>query len=114
MLLCFSPSLSALSALPVVARAEDAPEPDWQETVTSDVIKFRGFDLTSDGKTMNIPKGFWRSASGASRSPNICIGDLPLDSDHRSPLTQHFFRSSTNPASSAETDTARRMSAEKT
>jgi hypothetical protein len=38
-------SLSALSAVPVVARAaEDAPEPDWQETITSDVMKFRCSD----------------------------------------------------------------------
>ena len=36
-------SLSALSAVPVVARAaEDAP--DWQETITSDVMKFRCSD----------------------------------------------------------------------
>ena len=38
-------SLSALSAVPVVARAaEDAPEPDWYETVTHDVMKFRCSD----------------------------------------------------------------------
>lgn len=38
-------SLSALSAVPVVARAaEDAPEPDWQETVTSNVMRFRCSD----------------------------------------------------------------------
>jgi hypothetical protein len=38
-------SRSALSAVPVVARAaEDAPEPVWQETVTSDVMKFRCSD----------------------------------------------------------------------
>ena len=38
-------SLSALSAVPVVARAaEDAPEQDWYETITSDVMKFRCSD----------------------------------------------------------------------
>ena len=39
-------SLSAFSAVPVVARAaDDAPEPDWYETVTTDVMKFRCSDL---------------------------------------------------------------------
>jgi hypothetical protein len=38
-------SLSALSAVPVVARAaEDAPEPEWHETITSGVMKFRCSD----------------------------------------------------------------------
>jgi hypothetical protein len=42
-------SLSALSALPVAARAaDDAPEPDWSETVTSDALTFKA--VSDDGK----------------------------------------------------------------
>jgi hypothetical protein len=42
-------SLSALSAVPVAARAaDDAPEPDWYETVTSDALKFKA--VSDDGK----------------------------------------------------------------
>lgn len=112
-------SLSALSTLPVMAKAEDeATEPDWHETVSRDVMKFRcseedgrvvfevelftppesdikevtdskgehlhylykdkpqpygfhpgvnlirRFDLTWDGKAMNIPERFWNDLPG--------------------------------------------------
>ncbi len=109
-------SLSALSAVPVVARAaEDAPEPDWHETITSDVMKFRGFDLTREGKAMKIPERFQNASFSrfpVTQRPHR--RSLPLPTAHRSLLTRHFFRSSANPASSSDTDTARRMSAETT
>jgi hypothetical protein len=112
-------SLSALSAVPVVASAaDDATEPDWYETVNSDALSFKAkseegklvlqvdlvrppedevtetkdekgefrcyqykgkdmpgrfwpgqsmltrFDLTWDGKAMNIPERFWKDLAG--------------------------------------------------
>lgn len=44
-------SLSALSTVPVVAKAaDDAPEPDWHDTVDSGVMKFRCSD--ADGSVV--------------------------------------------------------------
>lgn len=40
-------SLSALSAVPVVATADDAPEPDWYETVNIENLKHRA--VSNDG-----------------------------------------------------------------
>lgn len=52
MLLCPSPSLSALSAVPFVTKAaEDASEHDWGETVTSAVMKFCGSDAAAQQGT---------------------------------------------------------------
>jgi hypothetical protein len=112
-------SLSALSAVPVVASAaDDAPEPDWYETINSDALSFKAkseegnlvlqvelfcppddevtqvtdkkgehryfqykgkdmptrfwpgqslltrFELSWDGKAMNIPERFWNDLPG--------------------------------------------------
>lgn len=45
-------SLSALSAVPVVAKAADAaPEPDWHETINRDVLKFTA---TTDDRKITL------------------------------------------------------------
>lgn len=126
-------SLSALSAVPVVARAaEDAP--DWHETVTSDVMKFRCSDaedrvvfeveVTSLAETA-LPLPFKNpqstihnlqssiSSPAASPSPPR---EAPCSSNGIAPRnatpTPPSAGSSANPASSSDTVTARRMSAE--
>jgi hypothetical protein len=140
-------SLSALSAVPVVASAaDDAPEADWYETVNSDALSFKAvsedgmlvlqvelfrppedevteakdqkgefrcyqykgkdmparfwpgqslltrFDLTWDGKTMNIPERFWNvsfSRFPVTKRPHR--RSLPLPTDHCSLFTRHFL-----------------------
>jgi hypothetical protein len=121
-------SLSALSAVPVVAKAADAePEADWWETIHNEALSFQAvseegslvlqvelirvpeeemtevtdekgdhlhylykgkpmpypfnpgttlltrFDLTWDGKAMNIPERFWNDL------PGLCIETSSLD-----------------------------------
>lgn len=40
-------SLSALSAVPVMAKADDTPEPDWYETIHSEALSFKA--VSEDG-----------------------------------------------------------------